>query len=481
MAKNRQNSYRGNGNGRYLKEQKEERDRLQEKAIQEALKKKPREKNSFCNIPSMFHGAFRNNPRAFRILDVGNYVSALADFVNLRDRIIRSPETWNPQGRAPKTMWRSFVKHLFVKYPIPDGWLDVFEDHVDDERRNAQGVIDRLLDRQVNWVILFPGMTVWTRNTILRVAQGESLFKILQEEDSMPIQMTRKMCQEAVRASSFNFNASIRRAQVLGCGGSAAMVREVLKADGNLGHPTWNKRNEEFILSFFQWFANQGMLDAAQVRPLWDYLSWRRHHDERDGKVFTLKGRTALSAMRDMEAWHNELSKTPVVKTEFEKSGYKPWSSQILVDPLRSLQKLQETHRNLMSVPAMAEAFQEIVETVKYGNKLTEEQVDLIVAHRPDIEIDSVSIQEILSSEELHKEGKELHHCVYSYSSSVKSGHTSIWSYKRNNKRTLTIEVSNGPGAIVQVRGLMNRKTTQVENRAVQQWASFAGLSVRYL
>lgn len=445
---------RNNAVARIRKQEEAAEAQRQEASLRDAMRKKRPRTNISRGVPLFLRDLLRRS-RTKKMLE--EYGRVLPEFAPLEKYLIRTPDTWKPRGKASRTVWRSLLRHLFVQYPIPEEWLDLFERTLPEKEDEMES---------------------WKRETVIRVAQGHSLFKIFQEEGALPVQMTRKMCQEALRTTSLDFVASLRKAQVVVYGGSPALVKAVIHGPASLSQISYNKHQEVFNHAVIQWFAGQRMLDAAQIGPMYDYLNNRRLEVVREGKSFTFKGRTALTVLRDMEAWHAELQKVPARKMDFKPSGFKWWSSLVLVDPRASLPKLREMHRAVESLPEVAAKFEAIVEAVNYGNPLTLEQTRLIQEYRPDIEIDAIEVSEVLSSEELHSEGKALHHCVYSYSRSIETGNTSIWSFRRDGERTLTIEVRNMTGKIVQVRGLLNREATPVEIRAVRQWATYADLSV---
>lgn len=93
-------------------------------------------------------------------------------------------------------------------------------------------------------------------------------------------------------------------------------------------------------------------------------------------------------------------------------------------------------------------------------------------------------IQEILSSKELIAEGHDLRHCVASYAWRIEQKQISIWSMTckptwEPEKKMVTIEVTNGPRAIIQARGRFNRAIEAgVEFKVMQKWAQENGLSI---
>jgi hypothetical protein len=89
-------------------------------------------------------------------------------------------------------------------------------------------------------------------------------------------------------------------------------------------------------------------------------------------------------------------------------------------------------------------------------------------------------IKQIKTSKELLEEGKEQHHCVFSYKPHCISGRCSIWSLSLNEKKKVTIEVVNNN--IVQARGFANRSTKSEEDFIINKWCSLTGVNynIRY-
>ncbi|MCP4214583.1 MAG: hypothetical protein GY765_07995 [bacterium] len=90
-------------------------------------------------------------------------------------------------------------------------------------------------------------------------------------------------------------------------------------------------------------------------------------------------------------------------------------------------------------------------------------------------------IRELVSSSELHEEGRAMRHCVYTYANSCHLGSCSIWSVTeeaaKRKKRLATIEVSR-KGDVRQVRGPCNCKPDENVNRLIKQWGEKEGLKV---
>lgn len=93
---------------------------------------------------------------------------------------------------------------------------------------------------------------------------------------------------------------------------------------------------------------------------------------------------------------------------------------------------------------------------------------------------------EILTGNDLAKEGNAMRHCVSAYKHRCVKGDVGIFTLRSNTMlktgtRHLTIEVvnQNKTLAVTQVRGLANRQARPQESDILQRWANARGLQVR--
>ena len=85
-------------------------------------------------------------------------------------------------------------------------------------------------------------------------------------------------------------------------------------------------------------------------------------------------------------------------------------------------------------------------------------------------------IVELLSTEHLLDEGRLLRHCVGNYDWRCHARGSTIWSLRRDDHPVLTIEVDPKVGAITMVRGHANRQANEQELGLVSTWAARQGL-----
>jgi hypothetical protein len=313
--------------------------------------------------------------------------------------MVRDIKDWVPDGRSRGAIYRSLVKHVLVLYPIPNFLYNLFEEPGDH-------------------ILLF-----------CYIAQGGSVAEAVRS-GMIPAPLTKKMCHLFMQATSdYGCVHAIRRAQVLAFGGSQRVVWAFCHSFLRTFQTQGLADNEAFWSTVIQWICANPMLDPTQIGPLLDYIRFKRN----ENATFSMKGRTPVAMIRDMEIWHGDMAKIKKLNgAVFKPSGFNAgtWTEG------------------------------------------SEEKKSLWM------------ITEILSSKELAAEGKKMKHCVYSYARRIEHGDTSIWSLQRTRavegtEKYLTIEVQNGSRSIVQARGICNRMPSEVERRFMRQWALENSLTMR--
>jgi len=324
---------------------------------------------------------------------------------------LRTLDGWRPSGSSKHRQFRSLIEHLLCKYPTPVFLQSVFHMETDTA----------------------PNESLYTH-----LARGGSVAQAI-EKKLLPTMLTKKMTHNFMQSSAnSDVIHAVRRAQIEAFGGD----RRIINAVCNTRFGRQFDRDEAFWLAVFQWVCNQPMMNPGQISPIFDWASHRRqqrideqraarHRQTEDPAViipsdFSMKGRNALSVLRDMEAWHDELNK---IKRDAGGAVYPPSS-------------FPEDVWEVQKKPA------------------------------PDI----WSCAEIGTAKELAAEGRTMKHCVWSYGAWISRGTTSIWSLRCNDERQLTLEVNNGSRMIVQARGHCNSRPTSVQTREMRRWAVFAGL-----
>jgi hypothetical protein len=165
-------------------------------------------------------------------------------------------------------------------------------------------------------------------------------------------------------------------------------------------------------------------LDIKTMNDLFDFFAVRigRNADTIRMSTYSLKGRTKVSILKQMQDWHYELARV-------KRMGNRNWDG----------------------IPIANETFT--------------------------YEKEEWSFTQLVTSKDLAAEGTAMHHCVYSYQQRCVQGLSSIWSVKKKNKHTgelqreITLEIDIN-GNIVQIRRFANRAPTFEDMKVIKYWAS---------
>jgi len=241
----------------------------------------------------------------------------------------------------------------------------------------------------------------------------------------VPLPLTRRMSHLFLQAPpAASLVLAARLAQIGALGGPDWLAGALVAALDERSRPG----SPSFWWEAAAWFCRQRDLAANQVGPLVDYLAHAASEDEN----YSLAGRTLGSVRRAMVAWHAELAQIRrLVGVRFEKSTK--------LEPGRWLRRTR-----------VGEALQEELWTM----------------------------DEILCSRELVREGTAMGHCVATYVDDVLAGASSIWSLRCDGQRALTVEVRPVRRLIDQARGKFNRQPRAVEKALLKRWARENGLEV---
>lgn len=160
-----------------------------------------------------------------------------------------------------------------------------------------------------------------------------------------------------------------------------------------------------------------------------DFLEYKKYQTD---EPFSLKGRTTNSFFRLVSEWHGFVS-----HLNFDHFRKEKWEKSKLLD----LQFI-------------------------YDNK-------------------TFQCIELHSGESLYREGKELNHCVVTYTPQCKGGLCSIWSLRQWDNQSkkffpiLTLEIAEGK--IIQARGLNDRLPLENEFEIIADWAERVDLEIELI
>lgn len=338
---------------------------------------------------------------------------------------VRELEALEISGKSPESKMISIIKHFNVKYPIPRWLYEIML-----PKRVITPVAGRAGRGHHNVYVQMP--QVGSIPIFHYFANGGSVKKALKQK-LIPSIMTAKMNHFFLTKSQIGMTIpeAVRYAQVMCLGGDRRIWKEIcqsrlqnfqtLEEDPEMA--MWTP-SEDWWITVIDWICRQPMLNPEQIGPLIDFLVQKKTDDF----TFQMAGRTAQNLITEMERWHENLSRVKLMtKTHYESSGFKSG----------------------------------------FWNRKDQFGMDEVVR-----------VVEILTAQELKAEGKALQHCVVSYAGMIEKGAVSIWSYRINDKRILTLEVYNSNRSVVQVRGKLNRLMTKSERHMVVSWCNLAGLTL---
>ena len=316
---------------------------------------------------------------------------------------VRPPSTWRPSGKSQDRLFRSLAEHVLARYRMPPFLWSAFMADVD------APVLARVA---------------------MHVGAGGSLYEAV-KSGLMPVPLTRSMCHDLLsRGGEARFLDAVRRVQVKALGGDARLFRVWIAT--RAGRRLHTRVGEAFWQTVLAWFSQNPMLPQAEVAPLVDYIEHRRA----EVPDFSVKGRSVLAMMREMQQWHGQLAKEKAAsRRTFTSSGLQPMN-------------IDRSRRDVRG-------------------------------HRV---IEIWRVREILDSKALADEGRAMSHCVFSYARRIESGECSIWALTFEDNtghwRRLTIEVRPSLRQIVQARGRFNRLPEPRDLLALEAWATRNKLQV---
>lgn len=319
---------------------------------------------------------------------------AVANLARRANDHTRAPEDWAGATGHPTYVVDDLARHLFARFreiAIPRFLASVWSgDATYDSRRTCY--------------------VAYVRGTPFR-------------QLPMPIALTRRIEHIFLQTPDHvAFDLALRRAEVLGLGGSPALADAIAgtKLLEHFDDPdrwrialAWLVRNERDVV-------------LSQVSPLVDFLLANR---------IELRGRTWPSAMRLVSEWHRELAYAKfVTASTWPRSRWNGFT---------------------LGVPPSTKEPQPREWT----------------------------IEELIDQDALRRESREMRHCVASYGASCLRRSSAIFSLRQRVGdapaiSVLTIEVKPATATIVQVRGRANALPSGWPLELVKQWAKREHLTI---
>ena len=257
----------------------------------------------------------------------------------------------------------------------------------------------------------------------------------------LPFQMTKAMAHSFLEVpSDFKILEAFRYVHIQSLGGSKNLINAWLESPLAVDF-----NNKEFWDSVVRFFIDNPMLDPSKIAPIIDYINNQRYVDvieiTPDGDRvhhgppqpnLTMKGRNPETLLAQVDQWHTHTARS-------KKNPFLQWASCGVAGG-----RFEEGAGN--------------------GKKV-------------------FSIVELLNSNELKEEGKEMCHCVGSYSDSCSSGRCAVFSLRQVEGdgigRKATISVNLNPNKVLnEARGKRNDVLSQNISRLVRSWANARSITI---
>ena len=343
----------------------------------------------------------------------GSYVRGIAAIAAYHRHWLRPLADWKFRTHNARRQFDSLVDHLFVAYPAPHFFYDVWL-----QRELAKAAPEQ--------------------KAFIHVGAGHNL-----RQAELPLPYTTRMAHHFRNAPrNYSFRQALRWGQVGGLGGDTTLAQAV--AQTFLGT---DFRHHIFWQSVIAWFIQHPMFDRNLFSVVVDYLNAqkfgfgnpvrlqvgpnggrREHVDPAKQPHLSMKGRTPESLLKAINRWHRGL---------------------------HSLRGQKQTHWPHAKIPEL-----DLLEGEKSPARWTIRQL--------------LSSHELIDEgrEMNHCVASYVSSCVRGQTSIWSM---SRWQQGRV-QRALTVEVALQNLVIVQARGRANRLATTAELSILRRWASVAGL-----
>lgn len=222
-------------------------------------------------------------------------IDVVANLAKYQHKFVRPLTEWKPRSHNLYRQFNSLLKHLFVKYEMPNFMNQVwFENDA-----CAHG-----------WFI--------------HLGTGKNI----RTADHFPVALTKKQAHYFYQApDKYNVISAVRYGEILALGGKARLADALL--------PTrlcQNYQIEEFWQSVVKWFIDNPMLDLSHVGPIIDWIYNQKYTPQQqivNGVAhftpppqpgLSMHHRDVWSTLKSLAVWHKELG-------ESKKSGNLQWHS----------------------------------------------------------------------------------------------------------------------------------------------------------
>lgn len=317
---------------------------------------------------------------------------------------VRRATRWQP---PPRTGWRGRRRHLvswlLTRWPVPAFLL------------NALEVDESPLAR-------VPEEDEWVFQLVSLLGRGKSLHEA-RRAGVLPAPLTKAMQHRFLHAPARHSPIrALRRAQVTGAGGPAALADRLLE-------------------------TRLGSLQGPRDEPFWhDVLLWLGRNPEGPMSWSSVRLGRFVDGVAGLHLDHRA-GGPPVV-----------------------LRKRQPHHL----WPAI-EGWEARMDAARDANQFPPDGLQEAVF---EVGRERWEVRRLRDPRDLVAEGQAMRHCVASYQHLARRGRVSLWSVRRDSQRQLTVEVVPARGRVVQIKGSRNADPTPNQADVVARWAQAQGLDL---
>lgn len=217
-------------------------------------------------------------------------ISSMIKLDGYKDFAVREMDSWKSKSHNVQRQRDDFIRHLFVRYPVPSFMYKAFYPIESKPRTFRVAAIQGTEDRDY-------------RRWFIALAQGESFPKLVKEV------MTKKEAFVFLQSDNFRtIRMSVWWAKMTVAGLQHKWVRRLLDKFFDINRSNLSPEKGKELVNFFTRF--QGDLDDQTFDEITDYLA----NQFANVPGFSLKGRTLSSVIRLSNEWHMMIHKAKVDK-----------------------------------------------------------------------------------------------------------------------------------------------------------------------
>ena len=225
-------------------------------------------------------------------------LQALHSIIYYKNYFIRSIEEWEPKFTNPDRQLSILLKHLFIKYKVPDFLEKGF----------------------------YGGMNIEMIELYLHIGLGKSFKKF----PLVPaLKLNNKVYHYLLNTPShFTYFEAFRRAQILSIGGTERLVTAFLRSKLS---DRKTEKQEDFWYTVIQAFIDVPMLNMDKIPEVIDYINNQKYEASlKYGQMiipmpnFSMKGRTIISLVEKSDKWHAEQTRARGI---WKNSTFQKWDA----------------------------------------------------------------------------------------------------------------------------------------------------------